>query len=124
MRGMIRAQRRIYAEWARGREGTLKEKMLAVTADALVVGADIAKLWQRARFALFRGLEHGKALKFKNRKDGFDEPSGTDQGLAPKGRLCKGCSGHGAGGTLLEAHVQLARKAGWNRGCDREHLRL
>ena len=44
MRGMIRAQRRIYAEWARGREGTLKEKMLAVTADALVAGADIAKL--------------------------------------------------------------------------------
>ena len=53
-------------------EDTLKEKVLAVTPDTLIVGVDIAKLWQWARFVDFRGLEHGKALKFKNRKDGFE----------------------------------------------------
>ena len=97
--------------------------MLAITADTLVVGVDIAKFLQWARFVDFRGLERGSALKFNNRKDGFDEPFGKDQGFVPKGRLCKGCRGHGADGALLEALGQLARKAGWNRGGDREHLR-
>ena len=61
-------------------ENTLKEKMLAITADTLAAGADIAKFWRRARFVDFSGLERGNALKFNNRKAVFDEPSGKDKG--------------------------------------------
>ena len=46
-------------------EDTLKEKMLAITADTLVVGVDIAKLWRRARLALFRGLTARQGLEIQ-----------------------------------------------------------
>ena len=53
-------------------EDRQKRKQLAITDDTLVVGVDIAKNYQWARFVDFRGLEHDHALKFKNRKDGFE----------------------------------------------------
>ena len=52
-------------------EDRLKQKLTAITTDTLVVGVDIAKNDQWARFVDFRGIEHDGALKFKNRKDGF-----------------------------------------------------
>ena len=53
-------------------EDRLKQKLIAITTDTLVVGVDIAKNDQWARFVDFRGMEHGRALKFKNRKSGFE----------------------------------------------------
>lgn len=53
-------------------EDRLKQKLLAITTDTLVVGVDIAKNYQWARFVDFRGIEHSRALKFKNSKGGFE----------------------------------------------------
>ena len=53
-------------------EDRLKQKLLAITPDTLVVGVDIAKNYQWARFVDFRGIEHSRALKLKNRKGGFE----------------------------------------------------
>ena len=53
-------------------EGLLKQKVIAIKTDTLVVGVDIAKNYQWARFVDFRGIEHDRALKFKNSKGGFE----------------------------------------------------
>jgi transposase len=53
-------------------EDRLRQKMLAITPDTLVVGVDIAKRYQWVRFVDFRGIEHGNALKFENNKSGFE----------------------------------------------------
>lgn len=53
-------------------EDRLKQKLIAITTDTLVVGVDIAKNYQWARFVDFRGIEHNRALKFKNSKGGFE----------------------------------------------------
>lgn len=53
-------------------EDRLKQKVIAITMDALVVGVDIAKNYQWARFVDFRGIEHDRALKFKNNRGGFE----------------------------------------------------
>ncbi len=53
-------------------EDRQKQKLLAIKTDTLVVGVDIAKNYQWARFVDFRGIEHSRALKFKNSKGGFD----------------------------------------------------
>ena len=53
-------------------EDRLKQKIIAITTDTLVVGVDIAKNYQWARFVDFRGMEHDSALKFKNSKGGFE----------------------------------------------------
>lgn len=53
-------------------EDRLKQKLIAITTDTLVVGVDIAKNYQWARFVDFRGIEHDHALKFKNSKGGFE----------------------------------------------------
>ena len=43
----------------------LNEKLEAVTFRTLIVGVDIAKHNQWARFVDCRGIEHNKALKFE-----------------------------------------------------------
>ncbi len=48
------------------------QKIEAITTSTLIVGVDIAKNEQWARFTDYRGLEIGKALKFNNNKKGFD----------------------------------------------------
>ena len=53
-------------------EDRLKQKLIAITTDTLVVGVDIAKNYQWARFVDFRGIEHNHALKFKNSRGGFE----------------------------------------------------
>ena len=53
-------------------EDRLKQKLFAITTDTLVVGVDIAKNYQWARFVDFRGIGHCRALKFKNCKGGFE----------------------------------------------------
>lgn len=54
-------------------EDRLKEKMLAIKTNTLIVGVDIAKNYQWARFVDYRGIEHNRAIKFKNSKGGFEE---------------------------------------------------
>lgn len=49
----------------------LNQKLEAISFSTLVVGVDIAKKNQWARFVDCRGIEHGKALKFENNKNGF-----------------------------------------------------
>lgn len=51
----------------------LNEKLQAITFSTLVAGIDIAKKNQWARFVDCRGIEHGKALKFENNKNGFEK---------------------------------------------------
>ena len=48
------------------------KKLEAITVSTLVVGVDIAKETQLARFVDYRGLELGYALKFQNDKNGFE----------------------------------------------------
>jgi transposase len=48
------------------------QKLEAITVSTLIVGVDIAKKLQWARFTDYRGLELGKALNFWNDKNGFE----------------------------------------------------
>jgi transposase len=48
------------------------KKLEAITVSTLIVGVDIAKELQWARFVDYRGLEQGKAFKFQNDKNGFE----------------------------------------------------
>ena len=48
------------------------EKLEAITFKTLIVGVDIAKHNQWARFVDCRGIEHGKAFKFENNRNGFN----------------------------------------------------
>ena len=48
------------------------QKLEAITTSTLIVGVDIAKELQWATFTDYRGLELGKALKFRNGKNGFE----------------------------------------------------
>lgn len=47
------------------------QRLEAITFSTLVVGVDIAKHAQWARFVDCRGIEHNKALRFENNKNGF-----------------------------------------------------
>ncbi len=48
------------------------QKLEAITPKTLIIGVDIAKQTQWARFVNYRGLEIGKALKFQNDRNGFE----------------------------------------------------
>lgn len=50
----------------------LNQKLEAVTFKTLIVGVDIAKHNQWARFVDCRGIEHKKAFKFENNRNGFN----------------------------------------------------
>lgn len=49
-----------------------RQKLEAITSHTLIVGVDIAKEDQWARFVDHRGLELGKGLKFRNDQNGFE----------------------------------------------------
>lgn len=59
------------------------QKLEAVTFTTLIVGVDIAKHQQWARFVDCRGVEKDKAVKFENNKNGFEAI------LARIQRICK-----------------------------------
>lgn len=82
-------------------------KLEAITPKTLIVGVDIAKVTQWARFVDFRGLELGKVVKFKNDKKGFEtilatiewicKSKGFDAviiGLEPTGHYWKPLANH------------------------------
>ena len=50
----------------------LNKTLEAITFETLIVGVDIAKHNQWARFVDCRGIEHNKALKFENNRNGFN----------------------------------------------------
>ena len=49
-----------------------KERLEGITVNTLVVGVDIAKAMQWARFVDYRGVEVGKAIYFSNDRKGFE----------------------------------------------------
>ena len=50
----------------------MNEKLEWITTGTLIVGVDVAKTIQWARFVDYRGVEIGKALSFKNNRSGFE----------------------------------------------------
>jgi transposase len=48
------------------------ERLEEITSTTLIVGVDISKSTQWARFTDYRGIELGKAISFKNNRAGFD----------------------------------------------------
>jgi transposase len=48
------------------------QKLEAITTGTLIVGVDVAKSLQWARFVDYRGMEVGKALSFSNNRKGFE----------------------------------------------------
>ena len=54
-------------------EQRLNQKLEIITESTLVVGVDIAKNVQWARTVDYRGIEIGKAIRFTNDKQGFEE---------------------------------------------------
>lgn len=62
----------------------LNTKLEAITFTTLIVGVDIAKKNQWARFIDCRGIEHGKAIKFENTKNGFEKILATISELCNK----------------------------------------
>jgi len=63
------------------------QKLKAITPGTLIVGVDIAKERQWARFVDYRGLELRKALKFKNHKNGFDSILASIKAICKNRRL-------------------------------------
>jgi transposase len=50
----------------------MNQRLEEITAGTLIVGVDVAKSLQWARFVDYRGVEIGKALSFKNNRQGFE----------------------------------------------------
>ena len=48
------------------------QRLEEITAGTLIVGVDVAKTVQWARFVDYRGVEIGKAVSFQNNKQGFE----------------------------------------------------
>jgi len=48
------------------------QRLEEITAGTLIVGVDVAKENQWARFVDYRGVEIGKAMLFKNNREGFE----------------------------------------------------
>lgn len=47
-------------------------KLEAITPKTLIIGVDIAKELQWARFTDYRGMEIGRVIKFSNNRAGFE----------------------------------------------------
>jgi len=50
----------------------MNQKLEEITVGTLIVGVDVAKSVQWARFVDYRGVEIGKAISFKNNRQGFE----------------------------------------------------
>ena len=50
----------------------INQRLEEISVTTLIVGVDIAKTTHWARFTDYRGIEIGKAFKFKNNKEGFE----------------------------------------------------
>ena len=54
------------------RESRIDKNLKAITLQTVIMGVDIAKTEQWARFVDYRGVEIGKAIKFRNDRNGFE----------------------------------------------------
>jgi len=63
------------------------QKLEAIIPGTLIVGVDISKETQWARFVDYRGLELRKVLKFKDHKNGFDSILASIKEICKKRRL-------------------------------------
>ena len=54
------------------RESRIDKNLKAITPQTVIMGVDIAKTEQWARFVDYRGVEIGKAIKFRNDRNGFE----------------------------------------------------
>jgi transposase len=61
----------------------MNQRLSEITAETLIVGIDIAKTVQWARFVDYRGMEIGKAISFPNNQEGFESI------VARIGQVCK-----------------------------------
>lgn len=91
-------------------EDRLKQKVIAITTDTLVVGVDIAKNYQWARFVDFRGIEHDRALKFKNSKGGFATILARIQKICKKENFAKAIVGMEPTGHYWKAFANWLEK--------------
>lgn len=91
-------------------EDRLKQKVIAITTDTLVVGVDIAKNCQWARFVDFRGIEHDRALKFKNSKGGFDAILARIREICKKENFSKAVAGMEPTGHYWKAFANWLEK--------------
>lgn len=91
-------------------EDRLKQKVIAITTDTLVVGVDIAKNYQWARFVDFRGIEHDRALKFKNSKGGFETILARIQEICKKENFAKAVVGMEPTGHYWKAFANWLEK--------------
>lgn len=91
-------------------EDRLKQKVIAITTDTLVVGVDIAKNYQWARFVDFRGIEHDRALKFKNSKGGFENILARIQEICKKENFAKAVVGMEPTGHYWKAFANWLEK--------------
>ena len=93
------------------------EKLEAITLKTLVVGVDIAKHNQWARFVDCRGIEHNKALKFENNRNGFYAILTMIYEICKNEDFNKVIVGMEPTVTLLEGFCQFLVKAGENNSC-------
>ena len=91
-------------------EDRQKQKVIAITTDTLVVGVDIAKNYQWARFVDFRGIEHDHALKFKNSKGGFETILARIRGICKKENFAKVVIGMEPTGHYWKAFANWLKK--------------
>ena len=91
-------------------EDRQKQKVIAITTDTLVVGVDIAKNYQWARFVDFRGIEHGRALKFKNSKGGFETILARIREICKKENFAKAVVGMEPAGHYWKAFANWLEK--------------
>ena len=91
-------------------EDRQKQKVIAITTDTLVVGVDIAKNYQWARFVDFRGIEHGRALKFKNSKGGFETILARIREICRKENFAKAVVGMEPAGHYWKAFANWLEK--------------
>lgn len=91
-------------------EDRLKQKVIAIKTDTLVVGVDIAKNYQWARFVDFRGIEHDRAVKFKNSKGGFETILARIQEICKKENFAKAVVGMEPTGHYWKAFANWLEK--------------
>ena len=91
-------------------EDRQKQKVTAITTDTLVVGVDIAKNYQWARFVDFRGIEHDRALKFKNSKGGFETILARIREICKKENFAKAVVGMEPAGHYWKAFANWLEK--------------
>ena len=91
-------------------EDRQKQKVIAITTDTLVVGVDIAKNYQWARFVDFRGIEHDRALKFKNSRGGFETILARIREICKKENFAKAVVGMEPTGHYWKAFLNWLEK--------------